>query len=323
MMNGCKLCSTMLAVVLAAGTCASAQAQDRSPKAGISMGSTTDAKGVMLKPHFQSGQSFMLTQQIDRTITMGFQNMNQSTTMNTTFGWECKVLSTEANASVVEMTVKSVSATLDELIKQGDAEVEPKKASWDSSKPEDDKDGANMLMKLYKPLVGARYKVTFGNDGAITSAEALDTVPVTNTKYQAFVSPVTDANEFKLRWQAFFAPKVGTDGVSVGQSWTSEDKIAAPQIGQIKTTTTRTLTKNNDGMCDISLKGAMDILPAKEGDKPAGEFKDTSIVGSCMWDAKASMCSNFEFNQKYMMNVNAQGMQITRGSDSKMKITRK
>lgn len=301
--------------VLGFGAVAAGQESKTPPVAG--------GQGVSLAPMFKAGSEFGFTQRIVRTDVMSLATMGDQTLwMDQHNTWSGKVISADDKGAVLEMQFKSIKVEMKQSLKQGDKPATETTSKWDSSKPEDDKDASNPLTGVFRPVVGARLKVTLDTAGVIKSVEALDSVSPLQTKYAQFVNQIINPEAFRVRWQPVLAIKTDGKEAFPGQDWTAETLVASPPVGQEKQTSTRTLTKKDGDIAKIAIKGDIQFVALKEGEKPQGEIAASQIKGMCDWDTKGGFAKNYEWAQKMDMTVNAQGFTVKRSYDWTMNVTR-
>lgn len=280
-------------------------------------------KATSLAPNFKAGQEMKFTQHIVRSDTMSLASMGDQTTwMDQTNAWTGKVLSADDKGAVLELQFKGIKAEMKQTTKQGEKEPEVTSTKWDSAAAEDDKDQGNQLVAAFRPVIGARFKLTLDPKGVVTNVESLDAVSPSQTRLAAFINQIVSPEAIKARWQPMLAIKTDGAGAFPGQDWTAEQVLLAAPIGQEKQTTRRTLSKMDGDMAKISIKGEVAMESLKPGEKAQAEVSNSAITGSAEWDTKAGQNKRLEWSQKADMNVNAQGFSVKRSYDWTMTITR-
>ena len=280
-------------------------------------------QAVSLSPKLAAGQEMKFTQRIVRTDVMSLAGMGDQTTwMDQTNAWAGKVVSADDKGAVIELQFKGIKAEMKQSTKQGDKEPSEVLTKWNSASPEDDKDQGNQLTQAFRPLIGARFKLTLDSKGLITGVEALDAVTPSQTKLSAFINQIVAPEGIRARWQPMLALKTDGSGAFAGQDWTHEHMLQAPPLGQEKQTTRRTLGKMDGDIAKIAIKGEVAMMPMKDSEKAQAEISSSVITGSADWDTKAGQNKRLEWAQKAEMNVNAQGFNVKRSYDWTMTITR-
>ncbi len=276
---------------------------------------------VSLSPTFKQGQEMTFSQKVVRTDTMRLPMGEQMISIEQDNTWTGKVVSVEADKTVLELQFQGTKVKLKESLKQGEKAPEPTTASWDSSQKEDDKDAGNPLVNAFKPFVGSRFKVTLtGNQ--ISGVEQMDTFSIPMTKYAPFVRQTLDTDQIRYRWQPLFGIKSQEPKAAAGQEWKEVVKMPTPQVGVITETTNRKLEKMSGDDANITFTGSIEVQPAKADEAAPAKVKNSTITGAAVWDAKAGMPKSLDWKQAWTMEINAQGLSVERTSDWTMSFAR-
>lgn len=286
-----------------------ALAQDSKPAAG---------EAVTLKPAFKPGQVYKFTYHIERTDTntIGGAGPNAGAAPSSS-------VTADADMSVSVKTVSESGYALDLKVDaiRASAKLPSGESSFDSSKPEDDKDRNNPSFQAFKPLVGMVLTLVADSSGVITSVEGEPAVPLGSLAPTA-VQFFANSDYLKFRWNNALIAKRDGAPVKPGDSWSQTDVFMAPQVGRFEQTIKRTLKSVKDGIGTIDGTGDIKVYPAKEGAALAFEIKDTSILATSTWDVKDGLSRSLQMKRNFTLDGSAQGIAVTRKSEETFSITR-
>lgn len=312
----------------------------RAQNTSVSPDAKADSKASAAQPTASSGESVVLTPKYEVGKTMQFEQRTkradftqitgmatQHVDMDQTATWAVKVISADAEKTVLEFKLEAIKAELSQATKQANPGAEgdapAAKLSWDSAAPEANKDENNPLLQGFKPIIGAVLSVSLGADGNITTVTGNEQLGGARSAVGPYVQQLVGTEAFKLRWSGPLWIKDGKAAAKVGESWTNTDEVATPPIGRTRVSTKNTLQSTKDGMATIEISGTTEVLPLKEGETAAGKVTASSIAGTAMWDTKAGFVRSVNLVQKTSMDVNAAGIAMKRDSDATITITRK
>lgn len=279
---------------------------------------------VTLVATFAPGQEIGYTQRIVRSDSMSLGGMGEQVIwMDQTNTWSAKVVSVDPkDGAVIELQFKATKIDMKQTMNQAGKEPSETKSSWDSSKPEDDKDAGNQLMTTFRPLVGARFKCTLSPTGEITAIEPLDTPSLQPTKLSTFVNQIVHVEGVRTRWQPVFALRTDGSPANVGDQWTTNTSVDSRPLGKETHTTKRTLKSIDNALATVAIEGAIGFEGLKEGEKPQADVASSAINATAIWDVQGAFCKKLDWAQKIEQNVNAQGFNVKRSYDWTMTVTR-
>ncbi len=185
------------------------------------------------------------------------------------------------------------------------------------AKPGADPGEADIAETMFRPIVGLRLTVKMDNDGNITSvsgAENAGAMPLIAGQF-------TGADVIKGSFGKIFSMHKGAGEASVGESWTNEDVIDAG-LGQMKITTTNTLSSYAKGLATISIKGGATLSPGSSSAVPPVAIKDSSLSGKAVWDTERGMLESLETTQRLTVEQTTDGAKSTSVQTTTMKVTR-
>ncbi len=275
-------------------------------------------EAVTLKPTFKQGQVFKFTYHIVRTDTNtiggGGPNAGASpaSTVTADADMTVSVKSVSEGGYSLDLTVTAIKAT---------AKLPSGTSSFDSSKPEDDKDRGNPSFNAFKPLVGMTLTLVADSSGVFTSVEGDPAVPLGSVAPTAAAFFV-NTDYLKFRWNNALIGKRDGAPVKPGESWSQTDVFTAAQVGRFEQTIKRTLKSVKDGIATIDGAGDIKVFPAKEGAPLAFELKDTSILATSTWDVKDGISRSLQMKRDFTLDGSAQGIAVTRKSEETFTITR-
>lgn len=285
-----------------------ALAQEGSTKAAAASSSA-----LTLKPAFKKGDTHKFKWKIDRTAT--FDAMQQTGTDKSLIDADVTVQVAEATESgyALDVTVDAIKI---------ENEAREAKASWDSTKPEDDKDRENEAFMAFKPLIGMKLTLNTDKNGVITGVSGEPSVPqgrrLVDIAKHFFITP----EYLMFRWNTILNARRDGAEIKSGESWSQTDTFLAPQIGKFEHVLTHTLKSVTDGVATIDTVGEMKIAPAKEGAPMAFELKDTSIFATSTWDTKDGLSRSIDMQRTFTLDGSAQGMPVKRKIEEKLTVTR-
>lgn len=309
-----KFTFACVSIVLSAGLVAiptTARAQESKPAAAA-------GEAIALKPAFKQGQVYKFVYHVERSDTniIGGASPNAGATPSST-------VTVDADMTVTVKAVSEGGYSLDLAVNaiKASAKLPSGESSFDSSKPEDDKDRDNPAFQAFKPLVGMVLTLVADSSGVITSVEGDPANPLGSLAPTA-VQFFANTDYLKFRWNNALIAKRDGAPVKPGDSWSQTDVFMAAQVGRFEQTVKRTLKSVKDGIATIDSTGDIKIFPAKEGAPLAFALKDTSILATSTWDVKDGISRTLQMQRTFTLDGSAQGVPVTRKSEETFSINR-
>ena len=213
--------------------------------------------------------------------------------------YEARVTDAGAPGVSMDLELKAIVCT---------AEIPSGKFTWDSATPADEKDAKNPVLMSFRPIVGATLKVKIGPDGNITSVEPDSRVSINGRSSLApMIQQLVGADSVRLRFGSLLWIKDGREAASIGKPWTNTDELYFATVGKFVHVTSNTLKSVKDDAAQIDIVGEIKLEGLEPGKPPAGELREQSLKGSCVWDLKAGLVKSHIWVQKTTLSAKAFG----------------
>lgn len=201
--------------------------------------------------------------------------------------------------------------TLNIISKRMTSVAEGKTIVVDTKQPAPKEEQLKNLWTINKTLAGSKFAVKMKENGEVVSISGIDEL---YKKIEKVVTPlIKDANHRKQFMENFkqgFNEKMIKEefskginilpkkGVKIGESWTETENL--DQEGKVKSNTTYTLVKVENGVAEISIKGG---IPAKSNKQTQNGITATISIegnqsGSLKIDEKTGWILNSKMNIK-------------------------
>lgn len=281
-----------------------------------SLAHAADDKSAQLFPKYKVGDTANYTFELTRnekTVMTDQPALSRVRTITQTANFAMKV--TEASESGTTITL---------TLKDANCKVQDPDKTWEfnSSKPADDSDKTNELIKSMRPIVGTSLTFKFDASGnLVNSASEAELVKV--SQFTDMARQLAGEQWARVRWAGVFFPKPGTNATKVGDKWESSYTLDAPAQTQFATKVTYTLDSANAKQAVVSGKGSYELVPSKTEESKIFTIKGSSLMSSFNYDPAKNCVMAMESNEKVDLQMNAQGISVTRSSDTQVKINRK
>lgn len=184
---------------------------------------------------------------------------------------------------------------------------------FDSTKPKKD----DPVDELLRPMVGTKLTVEMDAKGNIKNVSGGD--PLQDAA-GGLGGAMTGPSALKDFFGRVFSSGPGNSGfASVGETWSSDDKMEAPG-GTWNITTTNTLKSAVGGKADIDIKGKLTFSPSTSGQGAPVKVQNASYGGKATWNTERGMLDSMETRQ-HVESLDTKSNQRTI-NEATMKVTR-
>lgn len=292
------------------------QATAISTLAMASLALGADNKAAELFPKYKVGDtatySFEMTRN-EKTVMTDQPALSRVRTITQNATFEMKVAEASESGTTINLTLKDVNCKIQD----------PGKAmEFNSSKPADDSDAGNELIKTMRPIVGSALTFKFDANGNLVSATSQNEL-VKVSQYTDIARQLVGEQWARVRWTGVFFPKPNNAPTNVGEKWESSYSLDAPAQNQFATKMTYSLDSANTKQAVITGKGKYELTPVKGADQNIFNIKDSSLTNSMSFDPAKNCVTASESNEKVDLLMSAQGVSVSRSSETQVKITRK
>lgn len=289
-----------------------------------------NAKTADLFPKYKAGDTAQYTMNVNRsekTEMPAQPSMSRVRTITHNATFKMEVVESSETSTTIALTLTGVNTKVQD----------PSKAmEFSSSAAPDDSDRDNQLIRAMRPAIGAKVQFKFDGKGNLitcTTDAKLDKA----SPYSLIAEQVVGEQWAKFRWSSVFFPKNGAGATNVGDKWTVTQSIETPSMGRFDSLLDFTLDAVSDKQADISAKGVLKLEPKpvteaeKKADanadgkavaKPPFDLKNSETSGNFNFNLATSMVTSAEWKEKVTLLVNAQGIEVSRESDTNVKISR-
>lgn len=185
---------------------------------------------------------------------------------------------------------------------------------FDSTKPKKD----DPVEELLRPLVGTSLIVEMDPKGNIKNVSGGDGLQ--EAVGGGLGGSLTGSAGLKDFFGRVFTSGPGNSGfASVGESWSSEDKMEAPG-GTWNITTTNTLKSASGSKAEVDIKGKLTFSPSTSGNGPHVQVQSATYTGHETWNTERGMLDSLETRQ-HVESVDTKSNQRTT-NDATMRVTR-
>ncbi len=284
-----------------------------------SASSTPDVmEPISLKPNLTPGHESVVVVETSRTSTIlpmglpGEGAQEKSTAGSHTIEYLMKVASSDATGSVVTLRVEKIEMT---------AKTAKAEYNWKSTDARGKNDVDNQVLTTMRPALGATITISLDPLGNVTKVDN-GGVQIVTSDLTDFVRLVVGPHEVRSRWSPVLSPRKGDYNVEVGQKWTGEEKLDVPRFGQFTNTTNYELKSASDAEAIIDLQGSYSLGAGPDGQTPMFRVKNSSVVGTIVWDRVGGLLKTAEINQRVELEGNAQGIPLGFRTETKVKFRR-
>jgi len=266
-----------------------------------------------LAPKYKTGDKatykFDLTRNEKTVIASTTSPLSRVRTITQSATFDMKVTEASESGTTITLTLK------DATCKVQDPE---KSLEFSSSKPADDSDAKNELVKALRPVVGATLTFKFDAQGNVLSCST-DAELVKASQFTQVAEQLVSDQWGRMRWSTVFFPKAGNSTVKAGETWKTSCPMTGAAIGKFQADMDYTVKSVSPKQTIVEMKGAFTMEPDPKKEKVA---KTSSVSGSMAFDPTARVVTTSETNEKMEMQVSAQGIAVDRDTDTQVKITR-
>lgn len=183
----------------------------------------------------------------------------------------------------------------------------------------DERDNAEMLAAIVRPMLGSRLTLKIDAAGNILSATGgAELSPSSLIGVEGLKSLPSRSGAGLLG--PIFTAKKSSGRARIGESWTSDDTIDASALGPMKMRTTHTLRSVSGGVANVDVSGRID--KASEGSSGPVQIKDSSFAGRYRWDTARGVLESLDINQSVGMEVSIEGMVLSSSHKARTRLTR-
>lgn len=183
----------------------------------------------------------------------------------------------------------------------------------------EDRENAEMLAQVVRPMLGSKLTLTIDAAGNILSATGgSELAPSSLVGLDGMKSLPTRGNAGLLG--PIFTAKKSTGRARVGETWTSDDSLDASSLGSMRMHTTHTLRSVTGNLASVDLAGSID----KSSESASGpvQIKDSSFAGRYKWDTERGQLDSMDLNQSVSVDISVEGMSLTSSYKARTRLTR-
>ncbi len=271
------------------------------------------ADAVSLHPDYAAGQTarFNFTSKRSETTSLSQSPQTVSRTIKQQGTFEMSVVEASESGTTIALKLVELKSTL-----------EDSKATltFDSKSAPDDSDSRNPLLKALRPIVGSTITLKFDQKGraveCVTDAEL-----VTQGQFTEFARQLVGEEWAKFRWAPVLFPKPERGDAKVGDVWPVDQSLDVQMMGKLQTNTQLRLESVSNGVAKLKGQGEFTLEPLKDSAKSV--LKPESFVPTLDMEYRVGTgTTKAEFDEKFKMVGDAQGLSFSRASDTQFAISR-
>ncbi|MFO0834346.1 MAG: hypothetical protein U0638_05195 [Phycisphaerales bacterium] len=187
------------------------------------------------------------------------------------------------------------------------------------TKNPDERENAEMLAMVLRPMLEARLTLKIDAAGNIISATGgSEMSPMSSLGLDAAKGLSSKSGAGLLG--PIFTAKKSSGRARIGETWTNEDTLDASALGSMKMRTTHTLRSASGGVANIDVAGLID----KTSESVSGpvQIKDSSFSGRYRWDTTKGQLEAMDINQSVGMETSIEGLMLSSTQKARTRLTR-
>lgn len=285
-----------------------------------------NAKAADLFPKYKAGETAQYKMHVDRSEKSDLPaqpSMSQVRTITHDATFKMDVVEASETGTTIALTLSALNTKV---------QYSNKTIEFNSAAAPDDSDRDNQLIRSMRPIIGAKLQFKFDSKGNLITCSS-DAKVDRGSVHAGIADQLVSEQWAKSRWAAVFFPKNGLGSTNVGDKWSVTQSSESAAMGRFDSILEFTLDAVNEKQADISAKGELKLEPksATEAEKKADDktpakaplsLKDSQILGTLRLDLSKSVITSAEWKEKVTLLVNAQGLEISRASETGTKIER-
>ncbi|MCC6970598.1 MAG: hypothetical protein IT434_10290 [Phycisphaerales bacterium] len=195
----------------------------------------------------------------------------------------------------------------------------PSRPATPPARNPDDRDNAEMLALVVRPMLDSKLTLKIDAAGNIISATGgAGLSPSSLVGLDGLKSLPSSSNAGLLG--PIFTAKKSSGRARIGESWTSNDTLDASALGSMKMRTTHTLRSAAAGIASVDLAGMID--KSSEGKSGPLQVKDSTFAGRYKWDTAKGQLESMDINQSIAMEIAIEGLMLSSSHKARTRLTR-
>lgn len=277
----------------------------------------TEPQKVSLQPTFTPGYESKLIMETSRSVTLAVDMPDGTKQERTTSGQHTvellfRVVRSDDTGATISLRVDKIDFSAKSL--RGDFE-------WKSTDERSSGDSANRALTTMKPALGATVTIDLDADGNVTRVDN-GGVAIAPGDLADFITLVVGTTDVQNRWSPMLSPRKGEQTVSVGETWSTEEKLVKPPFGVFVASTDFTLKSATDEQAIVEMDGKFSLEAAPDAPQKLFDVKESSVDATLVWDRAAGLFKSYEVTQRVELKGIGQGFSMGQRTETIVKIRR-